>query len=155
MSTAMIEGLAANPTHEDCFFTTPPDKGALEKLINDNHCVCLGWNWMIHVSCNVRKWMHCYTSILLYTVFLVIKLQSSLPPCCDQLLNWPNSLKPQTSHQKILPEVTLSYPFIDVKFGLGRVGFQSLPKYICYFFLRRFWARGPDPNITGKGSLHD
>ena len=34
MSTAVLELLTANSADTDCFCTTSPDKGALEKLVN-------------------------------------------------------------------------------------------------------------------------
>ena len=46
-----------------------------------------------------------YVDTLLYTVFLVVKLQSSLPWFYSHQLSWPNSLKPLTPQEVILPEV--------------------------------------------------
>ena len=69
MSTAVFELLAANPADVDCFCTTSTGKGALEKRCS------LPWLELEEA----RTMQLSYVDTLLYTVFLVVKLQSSLP----------------------------------------------------------------------------
>ena len=72
-STAVFELLAANPAHADYFCATLTDKGALEKHVNERRC-SLPWLEVKATSTMQRS----HVDSLLYALFLVVKLQSSL-----------------------------------------------------------------------------
>ena len=80
---------------------------------------------------------------LLYSVFLVVKLQY-----CNQLLSWPNSLESQSQQEMILPEVIYRLPSIAVWVGLqssrSMLISKSLQKYIGFRIRGLFRLQHPN-----------